>query len=225
MWDSQAALLSRTMRVLRFDNRGHGGSEVPTEPYTIDNLGNDLLTLLDTQGIERAHLCGLSLGGVIAQWCAIHHPERIISVVLANTAARIGSDQMWDARIEAVRTGGIAAIHDAILARFLSEAYRSSHPESTQQISEMLMAIEPAGYIAACVALRAADLRPLISGIRLPTLILGGELDESTPPAQARELHAAIAGSQLVIFPATAHLSNVERSTEFNTCLLEFFKP
>lgn len=224
MWDTQAIPLSRSMRVLRFDNRGHGSSAVPTEPYTIENLGKDLLTLLDTLGIAQAHICGLSLGGVIAQWCAAHHPERVLSVVLADTAARIGNDQMWDTRIETVRRGGIAAIHNATLARFLSEGYRRNHPESTQQISQMLMAIEPVGYIAACAALRAADLRPVVSSIRVPTLILVGELDESTPPAQARELHTAIAGSKLAIFPGAAHLANVEQPAEFNTYLLAFFR-
>ncbi len=222
MWDAQTALLSPTLRVIRFDNRGHGASDVPAEPCTIEQYGGDVLALLDTLGIARAHLCGLSLGGVIAQWCAIHHPERVISATFANTAARVGSEQSWDARIEAVQTGGIAAIHTAVMSRFLSESYRLSQPENTQQISTMLMTTSQAGYIAACMALRSADLRALVPGIHIPTLILAGELDESTPPFQAQELHAAIADSELVIFPATAHLSNVERPQDFSTCLLDF---
>jgi 3-oxoadipate enol-lactonase len=222
MWDAQAAALSRTLRVIRFDNRGHGDSEAPAGACTIEQYGGDLLTLLDTLDIERAHICGLSLGGVIAQWCAIHHPERVLSATFANTAARIGNEQIWDARVEAVQAGGIEAVREAVLTRFLSEGYRLSHPADTQKIGAMLMATSQAGYIAACLSLRSEDLRSLIASIHVPTLILTGELDESTPPTQARELHAAIAGSQFFIFPATAHLSNVEHPEEFSARLLEF---
>ena len=222
MWDAQAEQLSRILRVIRFDIRGHGASDVPVGPCTIEQYGGDLLALLDTLGIARAHLCGLSLGGVIAQWCAIHHPKRVISATFANTAARIGNAEIWDARIAAVQSSGMAAIREAVLARFLSEEYRRGHPEGVRQISEMLMNTSQDGYIAACMALRAEDLRPLVSSIHVPTLILSGELDESTPPAQARELHAAIAGSKLIIFPATAHLSNIEHPAEFSHHLLNF---
>ena len=222
MWDAQAEMLSRTLRVIRCDNRGHGSSDTPEAPCTIENYGDDLLTLLNVLGIARAHICGLSLGGMIAQWCVIYHPERVLSATLANTAARIGSEALWDTRIEAVRSGGIAAIREATLSRFLSEGYRRDHPENTLQISEMLMATSQVGYIAACMALRSADLRALVPGITIPTLIISGELDESTPPAQARELHTAIAGSKLIIFPATAHLSNVEHPEEFSHHVLEF---
>jgi 3-oxoadipate enol-lactonase len=221
MWDAQVDLLNRTLRVIRFDNRGHGASEAPTGAGTIEQYGGDLLALLDTLGLERAHICGLSLGGVIAQWCAIHHPERVMSATFANTAARVGSEQIWDARVEAVQTGGIASVREAVLVRFLSENYRQDHPEETQRIGEMLMCTSPAGYIAACLALRSEDLRDQIPGIHVPTLIIAGELDESTPPAQAQELHAAIPGSKLIILPAVAHLSNVERPEEFSTYVLE----
>lgn len=222
MWDAQAVSLSRTLRVIRFDNRGHGDSEVPTGACTIEQYGNDVLTLLDILNIERAHICGLSLGGVIAQWLAVYQPERVLSVTLANTAARIGSEQIWDARVELVQSGGIAAVREAVLSRFLSEGYRLDHPESTQYINDMLLTTSQAGYIAACLSLRTEDLRPHISKIQVPTLILSGELDESTPPVQAQELATAIPGSQLYIFPETAHLSNVERPEEFSTRLLEF---
>lgn len=225
MWDAQIERLSHDLRVIRFDNRGHGLSAVPTEPYTLEQLGGDVCTLLDTLGITRAHLCGISLGGMVAQSCAIHHPERVLSVTCANTAARIGSSESWNARIEAIHNGGMAAIRETVLARFFSADYRSSHPEQIQRFSEMFMAIEPSGYIAACTALRNADLRAQVSNIRVPALILAGELDESTPPAQAQELHAAIVGSKLVIFPATAHLSNVERPDEFSACVQDFVNP
>jgi 3-oxoadipate enol-lactonase len=222
MWDAQVEQLRNTLRVIRLDTRGHGASDTPTEPGTIEHYGRDVLALLDTLDIGRAHICGLSLGGVIAQWLTIYYPERVLSATFANTAARIGDEATWDARIAAVQGGGLAAIREAVLARFLSAAYRQNHPWETQRIGEMLLNTSQFGYIAACTALRTADLRALVSGIQTPTLILAGELDESTPPSQARELHAAIANSQLFIFPATAHLSNIEHPIEFSKLVLAF---
>ncbi|HEX7734137.1 MAG TPA: alpha/beta fold hydrolase, partial [Ktedonobacteraceae bacterium] len=180
MWDAQVEPFSGELRVIRFDNRGHGASEAPEGACRIEQYGGDLLTLLDTLGIERAHLCGLSLGGVVAQWCAIHHPERVISATFANTAARIGSEPIWDARVEAVQNGGLASILAMVISRFLSEDYRENHPDETQRISEMILNTSPAGYIAACLSLRSEDLRPLVSRIHVPSLVIGSELDEST---------------------------------------------
>ncbi|HEY0753106.1 MAG TPA: 3-oxoadipate enol-lactonase [Ktedonobacteraceae bacterium] len=221
IWDTHTEALSSTLRVIRFDERGHGASEPPSGPCTIEQYGNDLLTLLDTLGIARAHLCGLSLGGVIAQWCAIQHPERVLSATFANTAARIGNEQIWDERVAAVQAGGLASILEAVIARFLSANYRLTHPAETQRISEIVMTTSPTGYIAACLALRSADLRPYVSSIHVPTLIIAGELDVSAPPAQAEELHAAIPGSKLIIFPGVAHQSNIERPAEFSAYVLE----
>lgn len=222
MWDPQIELLSRKLRIIRYDCRGHGASDVPPGPYSIDELGHDLLALLDTLHIERAHICGLSLGGMIAQWFVATYPHRIIGAVFANTAARIGTEESWNARIDAVRLGGMEAIHDTVLARFLSEWFRQRHPGETQQIGEMLVATSPIGYMGACAALRDADLRSRVSTIHVPSLILAGELDEATPPSQARELHAAIAESELVVFSEVAHLSNVEKPEEFSQSVLDF---
>lgn len=222
MWDPQVALLGHALRIVRYDCRGHGASDVPSDPYTIEQLGRDLLALLDTLQIEQAHICGLSLGGIVALWFAVNHPNRVARAVFANTAARIGTTESWNTRIDAVRTGGMAAIRDTVLARFLSEGFRQRHPETAQQIGEMIETTHPMGYIGACVALRDADLRANVSAIRVPSLIVAGALDESTPPAQSRELHAAIAGSQLVVFPDVAHLSNVERPGEFSEYVLTF---
>jgi len=221
MWDPQIPELSLSFRVLRYDVRGHGKSEVSNEPVTIERLGLDLLALLDELSITTARICGLSLGGVVALWLAIHYPERIERAVFANTAARIGTVEGWDARIEAVRAGGMKAVRETVLARFLSAGFRSQHPETTQWIGDMLEATNPAGYIAACAALRDIDLRGLIHKIRVPCLIIAGALDEATPPAQAEELHQAISGSDLIIFQDVAHLSNVEQPEAFTVCLLQ----
>lgn len=222
MWEPQLPPLAARFRVLRYDSRGHGHSSAPPGPYTLDQLGGDLLALLDALGVRRAYLCGLSLGGMVAQWIAIHHPERVGRVVLANTAARIGTLESWTARIEAVRAGGMPAIRDAVVARFLSERFRNAHPEVTQWLSDMVEATPPEGYLGACEALRDADLRALIPRIAVSTLIIASELDESTPPTQARELLAAIAGSELEVFAETAHLSNVEQPELFTRRVLDF---
>ncbi len=222
MWDAQVARLSHALRIVRYDARGHGASDVPAGPYTITQFGLDLLALLDELRIEQANICGLSLGGVTALWLAIEYPHRVTRAVFANTAARIGTTESWNARIEAVSAGGMAAIRDMVLARFLSQNFRQQHPETAQQIGDMIEATNPIGYIAACAALRDADLRGLIHEIRIPSLILGGALDESTPPSQAHELHNLIPGSQLRIFDEVAHLSNIERPDEFSEYVLSF---
>ena len=222
MWDAQVERLSHALRIVRYDTRGHGASDVPADPYTLEQLGLDLLALLDTLHSEQANICGLSLGGITALEVAIAYPHRVARAVFANTAARIGTTESWNARIEAVQTGGMAAIRNTVVARFLSTNFRQQHPETTQRIGDMIEATNPTGYIGACAALRDADLRTRIHEIRTPSLILGGALDESTPPSQSHELHAIISESQLRIFDATAHLSNVERPDEFSEYVLSF---
>lgn len=221
MWDAQVKLLSPALRLIRYDNRGHGKSEVPTGPCTIEQYAGDVLALLDTLGLERAHICGLSLGGVIAQWLAIYHPERVISVTLANTTPRIGTVEIWDQRIAGVQELGLAGIQEAVIARFLSAAFRQRDPEETERIRSMLLACTPTGYIAACWSLRELDLWSQVRSIHRPTLTIASELDESTPADQMRALHAAIPGSQFVHFPGVAHLSNIERPEALSACVLE----
>lgn len=222
MWEPQLPAFAERFRVIRYDSRGHGRSDAPTGPYTLDLLGRDLLALLDGLEIERAHVCGLSLGGMVAQWLAIHHPARVGRLVLANTAARIGTEASWNTRLQAVRAGGMGAIRDVVVERFLSPHFRRAHPGVTTWITSMLEAIPPQGYVATCEALRDADLRPLVGRIQAPSLVLGGALDQSTPPAQAQELHAAIAHSRLLILDESAHLSNVEQAVAFNASVVGF---
>jgi 3-oxoadipate enol-lactonase len=222
MWEAQARPLARSFRVLRYDCRGHGVSDVAAEPVTVERLGRDVLALLDHLAIARAHLCGVSLGGLTALWLAVHAPERVDRVVLANTGARVGSVESWEARIQAVERGGMPAIRDAVLARWVGQEFRVAHPDVARMLGQMLDHTPVEGYVAACRALRDADLRAEAHAVRVPTLIVAGERDESTPPALSEALHAAIPGSVLEILPAAAHLSNVERPEEF-TALVERF--
>lgn len=222
MWIEQSLALSRSHRVVRYDIRGHGLSGVPTAPTTIEQLGDDLLGLLDHLGIPRAHLCGLALGGLIVQWVAIAHPERVDRLVLANTAARIGSAESWAARIDAVRAGGMPSVCSHVLEQFFAERFRARNPEVVAAFGAQLEATHPAGYMAACAALRDADLRPHVPSIQAPALVITGAHNRVTPSEQSVELHKAIAGSKLTMFPDAGHLANVEQPEAFAAELLRF---
>lgn len=222
LWDAQVTAVGEAYRVIRYESCGHGASDVPVGDMTIPRFGRDLLALMDHVGVERATLCGCSLGGVIALWLSANHPERVAGAVLANTGAKVGTDEVWDARIAAVRAGGMQSIQPVVLRRFLTTEFRCREPRTTALVGAMLQATNPVGYVAACQALRASDLRAVASSVRVPTLIVGSDRDESTPLAFARELHASIAGSELVVIADAAHLSNVERPDVFNAHLLRF---
>lgn len=222
VWDNQVGPFASRLRVVRYDMRGHGQSEAPEGPYDIDRLGRDALAILDALGARRAHVCGISLGGMVAMWLAGRHAERVDHLILADTATRIGSEESWTERIRAVREGGMPAIRERVVGRFLSEAFREREPNLARRLGEMLVATPAAGYIAACQALQTADLDTVAGRIRCPTLVVVGALDESTPPAQAEALRHAIVGSELVIFDHAAHLPNVEQPDAFNARGLMF---
>jgi 3-oxoadipate enol-lactonase len=224
LWDPQMEELTRHFRVVRYDCRGHGESDVPWIPTSIGRLGADLVALLDHLNVERAHLCGISLGGFTALWVAAYHADRVARAVFANTAARLGSTQSWDERIRAVRAGGMAAISETVVGRFLGAPFRAAHPDVTRRITDMVEATSADGYVAVCAALREADLRDVVSRIRAPSLIIAGELDQSTPLRQSQELHTFIEGSELVVLPDAAHLTNVEQAEKFTPIVTTFLR-
>ncbi|GAB4130641.1 MAG: 3-oxoadipate enol-lactonase [Roseiflexaceae bacterium] len=221
MWDAQVEVLRKQFRILRYDTRGHAESGVPTGPATIDRLGLDLISLLDRHGIDQTHICGLSLGGLTAQWVALHHPARVSRLILANTAARIGSVESWSTRIDLVQQGGLAAIRDLAMGRFFNPSFRAANPAIVAIYAERLLANRVAGYCACCAALRDADLRDAIGQIKAPTLVIGSTLDETTPLAQAHELHSSIPHSQLAILES-AHISNVEQPYTFTQLIVDW---
>jgi 3-oxoadipate enol-lactonase len=214
MWDPQAEALSDAFQVLRYDTRGHGKSSVPPGPYSIAQLGGDVVHLLDHLGIESAHMCGLSMGGITAMWIAIHHPERLQRLVLSNTAAWIGTYASWTERAAAVERHGVASIASAVVARWLTPAYAAAHPEHVAALVAMLSATPQAGYAANCLAVRDNDLRAEVARILAPTLIVSGSEDLPTPPADGRFLAAHIPGARYVERPA-AHLSNQELPAQY----------
>ena len=222
MWDRQLPAVEGRHRVVRYEACGHGASDAPTKRVTIDTLGQDLVALLDHLEIEQTTICGCSLGGVMALWLCANHPDRVTRAVLANTGAKIGTDATWSARISAVRSGGTAAVRDQVIGRFLTPEFRQRDPATTALIAGMIEATSPDGYIAACEALRVADLRGAAKTVTVPVMIVGSERDESTPLTLAEELHGSIPGSELVVIPAAAHLSNVESPGLFNEALVRF---
>lgn len=218
VWDAQAAAFAGPYRVLRYDGRGHGRSDAPAGAYGLDRLGRDAVALLDALEIERAHVCGLSLGGVIGQWLGFRAPERLRSLVLANTAAFMGPPDPWEGRIAAVRSGGMAALTESVLARWFTPAFLASAPDRVAAVREMLLGTPAAGYAGCCAAIRDMDLRPTAPLIRTPVSVIVGAHDPSTPPAEGRWLAEAIPEARLVTLDS-AHLSNVEQAGAFTAAL------
>lgn len=223
MWQPQMQALTQHFRALRYDMRGHGASPSPAGPYSIADLGNDVLQLLDHHNISSAHFCGISLGGVIGQWLGIHASDRIEKLILCNTAAKVGTDEGWQKRIAEVRANGMASIADTVISRWFTEPFATSHPQVIASIREGMLASNVEGYAACCEALRTSDLRSEIVTITTPTLVIAGSHDAVCTTADAQFLQSQIPNSQQQILPA-AHLSNVEAADHFNQSLLNFLQ-
>lgn len=221
MWDAQAAVLATRFHVLRYDTRGHGGSSAPPGPYTIAQLGADVLALLDHLDIARAHVVGLSMGGVIAQWLGVHAPGRIQKLVLANTASQIGTREGWQARAAAVRAEGMDAIAAGSPARWFTPDFVARQPVVVGAMQKTVRGLDPEGYAACCEALAAADLSQDLHRIRVRTLVIAGAEDPVTTLADAQALAGAIAGAALASLPAS-HLSNVEAPDRFSDAVASF---
>jgi 3-oxoadipate enol-lactonase len=219
MWAPQVPALAR-WRTIRPDIRGHGRSDAPDGDYPLRRLADDVAELLTALGVTDAVVCGLSLGGAIAQALAVRAPSRVRGLVLANTAARIGSAQAWEQRAGVVRAEGLGAIAGMAMERFFSEDFRAAQPDVVQGFHRRLVESSPTGYAGCCAALRDADLSGEVGRIAAPTLVIGGTLDVSTPPAQTRALAAAIPGAAHTELEA-AHLSNVERPEAFAAALMQ----
>jgi 3-oxoadipate enol-lactonase len=222
MWRGQAEALAGR-RVISPDLRGHGASGAPAGEYGLDRLARDVVAILDALKVERAVVCGLSLGGLIALEMALRAPGRVLGLVLANTSARIGSRDAWADRARVVLDEGVAAIADLAMTRFFSDAFRGAAPTTVSMFRERLLATPADGYAGCCAALRDADLRGEGGAIACPSLVIGGRLDVSTPPEQTLALADDIAGARYVELNA-AHLSNVEQPAAFNAALLRYLE-
>ncbi|MFL1525746.1 3-oxoadipate enol-lactonase [Pseudomonas sp. O230] len=224
MWDAQIAAFSKHFRVLRFDTRGHGKSLVTPGPYSIEQLGHDVLALLDALHIDNAHFCGLSMGGLIGQWLGINAGDRLNKLVVCNTAAKIGDPSIWNPRIETVLRDGAAAmvaLRDASIARWFTADFAQANPAAAKQITDMLAATSPQGYAANCAAVRDADFRDQLSSIKVPLLVIAGTEDAVTPPSGGHFIQEQVQGAEYAEFYA-AHLSNVQAGDAFSDRVLAF---
>ncbi|HKW31992.1 MAG TPA: 3-oxoadipate enol-lactonase [Candidatus Acidoferrum sp.] len=221
MWDSQVPEFSKSFRVLRCDTRGHGKSSVTPGPYTIEQLAKDVLALADSQQFERFHICGLSMGGQIGLWLAANAPQRLHKVALSSTAAKIGTPEMWDTRIAAVRKEGMKNIAAAAIERWFTAAFRAKDPSVVGKIHQILEATSPEGYAACCAGLRDFDFREKLGNIRTPTLVISGTHDPATTPADGQFLAKHIPGARYAELNG-AHLSNIEDAGRFTQAVLNF---
>jgi len=223
MWDPQAGELSARFRVLRYDIRGHGASSAPPGDYRVEQLAADVVGLADALGIERFAFCGLSLGGMIAQWLAANVPDRLTAVVLANTSPRPDAARMEERR-QAVLSGGMAAVADAVMSRFFSPRSLASKSPIVASARRTLLATNPTGYAGCCAAVRDFDATGTLTRIRTPTLIVDGKGDSSLPWKGHGEILAReIPGARVVHLP-TAHLSNLEAPRAFTAALFSFVR-
>jgi 3-oxoadipate enol-lactonase/4-carboxymuconolactone decarboxylase len=220
MWDRQVPALSDRYRCLRYDTRGHGRSPVVDRPVTIDDLADDLAGLLDALGVERAHIVGLSLGGMTAQAFGARHPERAQSLVLMATSAYLPHG--WDERAATVRAHGMGAIVDAVLARWFTPDFAAAHPDAVAPLRARFLANDPRGYAACCEAIRDMDLRPSNAALRALTLIIAGADDPATPAAMMEDIRTRVPQAELIVLPRAAHILAVERGDAVNRHLTAF---
>lgn len=219
MWRPQVAALSGSRRCIRVDHRGHGGTPATAGPYSIADLGGDVLDTLDALDIERTAVVGLSLGGMIAIWLAAHAPERVDATALLCSSAQLGPASAWTERAALVRAGGMPAVAAAVVGRWLTEAYAAAHGEEVAGFLAMVAAADPEGYAGCCEAIAAMDLRADLPRVTAPTIVIAGRFDPATPPEHARDIADGIPGARLVLVDG-AHLASWECSAAVNAELL-----
>jgi 3-oxoadipate enol-lactonase len=226
MWNPQLRVLEPHYQVLRYDTRGHGGSDAPSGAYTLDMLGEDALGLLDALGIEKVHFVGLSMGGMIGQYLALNHADRLENLVLSDTAALLPEEAqpIWQERIDLAREKGIEALVDETLGRWFTPSFLKQNPPDVVPIREQFLATPGDGYIGCSEAIRGLNYLERLSEIKIPTLIMVGEEDPGTPVTAAEAMHQRIPGSRLVVLPSASHLSNVEQAEAFSDALTSFLQ-
>jgi 3-oxoadipate enol-lactonase len=221
MWNAQMPEVTKKFRVLRYDKRGHGQSFAPPGQYTIEMLGRDVVALLDLLRFDRVNFCGLSIGGQTGMWLGLHAAPRLNKLVLSSTAAKIGTPEMWNTRIETVRKSGTKAVSPAVIERWFTAGFRAKEPDEVARIQRVLDATEAAGYVGCCAAVRDFDAREKFGAIRTPTLVISGKHDPATTAADGRWVSEQIPGARYTELDA-AHLSNIEAANKFTAAITEF---
>jgi 3-oxoadipate enol-lactonase len=224
MWDPQMAKLTARYRVLRYDTRGHGATDAPVGPYTLELLAADARALHEALGIPRTHFVGLSMGGMIGQHLALTAPRMLSSLVLCDTSSRIPSEAkpLWDQRISTAETEGMGPLIEPTIERWFTAPFRGAHAAVLDRVRGMIRATDPRGYAGCCHAIAALNLTDRLSAITTPTLIIVGADDPGTPVAASQVIQQHIRGSELVILDSAAHLSNMEQPEAFTQALTGF---
>ena len=223
MWQPQIDFFQQDFFVICYDTRGHGASSAPQGPYSIDQLGQDVVNLLDHLNVEKAAFCGISMGGLTGQWLAIHRPERFNQVVVCNTAAKIGQEQAWNDRAALVREQGLQPIASTAASRWFTEPFIQSNATVVNNLQNDLAAGSAEGYASCCEALAKADVREQLKDITVPVLVVAGQQDPVTTVVDGQFMVERIANSQLFEINAS-HISNVELPNEFNQAVKQFIQ-
>lgn len=213
IWDEVVTQLGLRYRLLSYDQRGHGLSETPQGDYTIEDQVGDLIALLDHLKIDQLALCGISIGGLIAQAFALAAPRRLTGLVLCDTAPKIGEPELWQTRIDAVRGQGMAPVADAVMERWFSTGFRREQPEALAGWRNLFLRTDPQGYAGGCATLRDTDLRAQIGTILLPTLVVAGEDDIATPIELVRDCAKALPNSRFEVLRGAGHIPAIEQPT------------
>ena len=224
MWEPQMQVLTKNFKVLRFDTRGHGASSAPEGAYTLEQMADDVHGLFAELGIKRTHWMGLSMGGMIGETYALKYPGVFQSMVLADTTSRRppNAEQMWGERVRMAREQGMEALVEGTLSRWFTEPYRQTHPQVMERIGNDIRSTPVAGFAGCCDAISKIDVLDRLQEIDCPALVIVGDQDHGTPPEMARQIHAKLRGSELLIIPSAAHLSNVEQPVVFNQAVTRF---
>jgi 3-oxoadipate enol-lactonase len=221
LWDVQAADLATTFRVVRYDHRGHGRSDVPPGPYTVEELATDVIELLDELGLARVTFCGLSLGGAVGMWLASRAPERIERLVLCCTSARFADREFWVERARTVRARSVAAVADVVLERWFTPRFHATQPDTVDGFRRVLVSTPREGYAACCDALADWDFRNELGTIAVPTLVVVADGDRSAPPEHGELIARRVAGAEILVVRDAAHLANVEQPHAFVRAIAE----
>lgn len=223
MWDLQMPALTEHFRVLRYDNRGHGASDVPRGPYSMARIGQDAKELIEGLKLPPVVFCGLSLGGMVGMWLGANAPHLVTRAVFSNSSAYFGQPEIWDQRIALIEAEGMHAAAGGIIQRWLTADFIERNPALTAKVLAMVAGIPPTGYTSMAAAVRDMDQRASLPAITMPVLVIAGALDPATSPAMGEAIADAIPGARLAILNA-AHMSNVELPEEFTKLLLAFLR-
>lgn len=221
MWDGQVAPFTQHFRLVRYDRRGHGGSDVPKGPYTIERLGRDALTVIEALRLDKVNWCGLSMGGMIGQWLGANAPQRMGRMVLSNTSSYFPDKNGWNERLALVKEKGVAAFAAPNMARWFTKGFLERAPELVASIQAMFAATPLEGYLSCGAAVRDMDQRALLPRIAAPTLVIAGLQDAATPPEANAYIAENIPGARYTTLDA-AHLSNVEQRDAYTKAAMDF---